>query len=114
MIISFDAVMAFVTGIEKKLNLKSLPPPGPLAPHCPSLAHLCRVRCTCCCQAATFVGVFFFVGVYIMLVSLMLATTGGKPWSSNSGRTLLLAHGILLVSPALTRIDVIPDEYGVS
>lgn len=39
-----------------------------------------------CPQAATFVGVFFFVGVYIMLVSLMLSTTGGKPWSSNSGR----------------------------
>lgn len=57
---------------------------------------------------------FFFVGVYIMLVSLMLSTTGGKPWSSNSGRTLLYAHACLLVSPALTRAGIIPDEYGVS
>ncbi|CAN0313296.1 unnamed protein product [Pylaiella littoralis] len=62
--------------------------------------------------AAVFVGVFFFVGIYIMLVSLMLSTTGGKPWSSNSGRCLLLAHGFLLVSPVLTKLGVVPTSWG--
>lgn len=51
--------------------------------HCFCLVILNSAAAT---QAATFVGVFFFVGIYIMLVSLMLSTTGGKPWSSNSGR----------------------------
>ncbi|CAN0097586.1 unnamed protein product, partial [Ectocarpus sp. 12 AP-2014] len=62
--------------------------------------------------AATFIGVFFFVGIYIMLVSLMLSTTGGKPWSSNSGRCLLLAHGVLLISPVLSELGIIPEEWG--
>lgn len=57
---------------------------------------------------------FFFVGIYIMLVSLMMSTTGGKPWSSHSGRILLLAHGFLLISPALASIGLIPVEFEVS
>lgn len=58
-------------------------------------------------------GVFYFVGVYIMLVSLMLATTGGKPWSSLSGRIMLLAHGLLLVSPAIAFTGILPTKYEV-
>lgn len=58
-------------------------------------------------------GVFYFVGFYIMLVSLMLATTGGKPWSALSGRIMLLAHALLLISPALSVTGLIATKYEV-
>lgn len=74
----------------------------------------CRPSPSVPSQAVTFVGVFFFVGLYIMLVSLMLATTGGKPWSSNSGRILLLAHGFLCVCPLLVVFGIIPNKYQVN